>query len=233
MLREALAFARGRDDGIRVLLLGGLFVLTAWLVLPALLVAGYLLSVMDVGARGRDRLPPFGNWQRLLVDGLRATVVTLVYGLGPVVVLVGGVLVTWWLVLPTTGPAIVLDEGAGAFQQLPVEALGLVGLVAFVLLLAAVVFWLHLPAALVALGTQGTLGAAFQSDALWTVVNTTAYLKGVVLAGVLFVFGMTVAIPLSAILVGFVLQFYVLVAVAFVMGRAVGGGAVTAIKPAE
>ena len=233
MLREALAFARGRDDGVRVLLLGGLFVLTAWLVLPALLVAGYLLSVMDVGARGRDGLPPFGNWRRLLVDGLRATVVTLVYGLGPAVMVVGGILVTWLLVLPTTSPAILLDEGMAAFQQMPVELLGLIGLVAFVLLLAAVVFWLHLPAALVALGTQGRLGAAFQSDALWTVVNTNAYLKGVVLAGILFVLGMAVAIPLSAILVGFVLQFYVLVAVAFVLGRAVGGGAVTAIQPAE
>ena len=233
MLREALAFARGRDGGIRVLLLGGLFVLMAWLVLPALLVAGYLLSVMDVGARGRGSLPPFGNWRRLLADGLRAAVVALVYGIGPAAMVLGGVLVTWLLVLPTISPTVILDGGTGALQQLPVELLGLVGLVAFVLLLAAVVFWLHLPAALVALGTQGRLGAAFQSDALWTVVNTTAYLKGVVLAGALFVLGMAVAIPLSAVLVGFVLQFYVLVAVAFVFGRAVGGGAVTAIQPAE
>lgn len=232
MLREALAFARGRDGGIRTLVVGGLFVLTAGLVLPALLVAGYLLSVMDVGARGRDGLPPFGNWRRLLVDGLQTTVVALVYGLAPAVMVVGGVLVTWWLVLPGTDPAVVLDDGPGALQQLSVELLGLVGLVASVLLLAAVVFWLHLPAALVALGTQGRLGAAFQSDALWAVVNTNAYLKGVVVAGVVLVFGTAVAIPLSAVLVGFVLQFYVLVAVAFVLGRAVGGGAVTAIQPA-
>lgn len=232
MLREALAFPRGREGATRDLVVGGLLVFTSVLVFPALMVAGYLLQVMAVGARGRDRLPTFDSLGRLLLDGLRAVVVVFTYGVFPLVLLVGGVAITAFVAIPE--PALVeLQQGAfrAAVPMVTHEQLALVGGVAFLLVLAVAVLVLHLPAALVALGTQGRLDAAFQTQALWAVVNTTAYLKGLVLALVVAAVGMAVAVPLSVVLVGFFLQFYVLVVAAFVLGRSVGGAAITAIEP--
>ena len=110
--------------------------------------------------------------------------------------------------------------------------MALVGTVAAALLLMAVVLWLHLPAALVALGTQGRMGAAFQTGALWAIVGTKQYVVGLVLAALLYVVGTLVATFLTPVLVGFVLLFYVQVTVAYLLGRSVGGAAVTAIRVA-
>lgn len=229
MLSEALAFPRNRDGALRDLLIGGLLVLASGLVVPGLLVYGYLLEVMNAGARGHDRPPAFGSWGRLLAGGLRAVVVVVLYGVVPLALPVAGVAATAVAVLPR--PAL---EGllAGSIQQLTHRQLALFGGVGLVLLLAAVVLLLHLPAALVAVGTQGRLAAAFRTDALWSIVNTGAYLKGLFLAAVVWLAGSLVALPLVPVLVGFVVQFYVLVVVAYLLGRAVGGAAVTAIRPA-
>jgi hypothetical protein len=109
---------------------------------------------------------------------------------------------------------------------------GLVAAVAVPLLLVALVCWLHLPAALAAVGTQGRLRAGFQPGALWAVVNTRQYVVGIVLTAVVATRGSLGATVLTPLLVGLVVSFYVQVVVAYMVGRAVGGAAVTAIRPA-
>lgn len=229
MLREALAFPRERTGATRDLLLGGALVLTSPLILPGLLVWGYLLRVMDVGARSRDTPPVLGNWERLLTDGLRAAVVVIAWGLLPLVVLVAASL-GWALFVLGPGP----DVGAPAavLEMVTPQVAGMVLAVVVPLGLLAFVLWLHVPAALAAVGTQGRLGAAFQTGALWAVVNTRQYLVGIVLAGLVAVLGSLLATLLAPVLVGFVLSFYVQVTAAYLIGRAVGGAAVTAIRPA-
>jgi hypothetical protein len=229
MLREALAFPRNRDGALRDLLLGGALVLSSVLVVPGLLVWGYLLRVMDAGARGRDTPPPLHDFGRMVVDGLRATVVVFVWGVLPLVVvtIASG---AWSLrVLPVTGTMTspYLDPA----RMTPGLA-GMVAAVAVPLVLVALVCWLHLPAALAAVGTQGRLRAGFQPGALWAVVNTRQYVVGIVLTAVVATRGSLVATVLTPLLVGLVVSFYVQVVVAYMVGRAVGGAAVTAIRPA-
>lgn len=228
MLREAVAFPHTRDGSTRDLLLGGVLVLISPLLLPGLLLLGYLLRVMDAAARGRDTAPPLNAWERLLVDGFRGAVVALVWGVLPLLVFVAGSLLWSMFVLPLrlgpTGGSV--DTAALTPQQLGVTA-AVVG----ALLVFAVVCWLHLPAALVAVGTQGRLGAGFQTGALWTVVNTRQYVGGVLLAAVVGAVGAVLATLLTPILIGLAVQFYVQIVVSYIVGRAVGGAAVTAIRP--
>lgn len=229
MLREALAFPRNREGATRDLLVGGVLVLTSPLVVPALLLQGYLLQVMDAGARGRDHPPAFGPWGRLIVDGVKAWIVVLVWWVLPTAIFVGGSAVAAVFVLPlsATGGVGSVDVAAVTPQLLAV-----LGAVLLSLGLLWVVLVVHLPAALVALATQGRLRAAFRTGALWAVVSTKQYVAGCLVALVVSVVGSVVATLLIPVLVGLVLSFYVQVVVAYLLGRAVGGAAVTAIRPA-
>lgn len=229
MLREALAFPHARGGATRDILIGGVLVMLSPLLVPGLLVWGYLLRVMDAGARGHESPPHLTDWERLLTDGLRAVVVVFVWGLLPLVVVAGGTAVVASLVLPVGGQP---TSPSLPVELVTVEQWAIVGAVAFVLLLLALVFWLHLPAALTAVGTQGRLMAGFNTEALWTVVNTRQYVVGVVLAALVAAVGSILATLLTPLLIGFAVQFYVQVVVAYIVGRAVGGAAVTAIRPA-
>lgn len=228
MLREALGFPRNREGATRDLIIGGALVLASPVLLPGLLLEGYLLRVMNAGARGRGVPPAFGDWGRLLVDGFKAVVVAVVWGLLPLVVLAVGTVATAVFVLSLQGPPLSpsIDPTAATMEHVAI-----VGIVVFALLVLAVVSWLHLPAALVALATQRRLGAAFQTGALWSVVSTKQYLVGCILAAVVLLIGSILAAAFTPVLVGFVLLFYVQVTVAYIVGRSVGGAAVTAIRP--
>lgn len=219
MLGEALSFPRAREGSTRDLLVGAVLVLTAPLVVPALLLQGYLLEVMNAAARGRDRPPALGGWGGLLVGGLRGAVVWVVYGVVPLA-LVAGPLAAAWLTL-----------GRDGILARPQEALLLGAVVVAMLAMLAVLLVLHLPAALVAVATQRRLRAAFHTGALWTVVRTKQYLAGVVLAAAIVVLTAPVGLATAVIVVGLVLLFYAQVAAAYVLGRSVGGAAVTAIEP--
>lgn len=225
MLREALGFPRNRKGATRDLLIGGALVLTSPLLIPALLLYGYLLRVMNTGARARGVPPAFGDWGRLLVDGLKAVVVVVAWGLLPSAVLTAGAGSAVWYVLRRP------PNGEFNYAVIDVQVLALIGVVVASLLLLWVVLVLHLPAALVALATQGRLRSAFHFGALWSVVSTKQYVVGCLLAVVVSAIGGVFAIVLSPVLVGLVLYFYVQVVVAYVLGRSVGGAAVTAIRP--
>jgi uncharacterized Tic20 family protein len=228
MLRQSLGFPRNREGATRDLLIGGALVLSSPLLIPGLLLEGYLLRVMNAGARGRGVPPAFGDWGRLLADGLKAVFVFVVWGLLPLVALATGTALAAVTLLPVQG----LPTPSSVSPDLLTTRAGLlVGVVAAVLALLVVVCWTHLPAAFVALATQGRLKAAFQTGALWSVVATRQYVAGCFLAAIVLVVGSLVALLLSPVLVGLVLLFYVQVIVAYILGRSVGGAAVTAIRP--
>lgn len=230
MLSEAFGFPRNRKGATRDLLIGGALVLASPLVVPALLLYGYLLRVMNAAARGRDVPPAFGDWGRLLADGVKAVVVVFVWGVLPTLVLVVGSAVTALYVLPLSPTRGLAGVNLVAVAR---PVLGVFGVVVLALALLWVVLLLHLPAALVALATQGRLGAAFHTGALWSVVSTKQYVAGCLLALVVSVVGGLLAGLLMPVLVGLFISFYVQVVVAYLFGRSVGGAAVTAIRPAS
>ena len=216
MITKSLEYLRDSDDVAVTVLIGGLLLLTSPLIVPSILVLGYVSQVLRRTADGDDTPPAFEAWTDLLVEGVKGFVVTLVYSLVPIVVLV---------VAAFLGVGAAILGSGGSTGGVLGGVIG--GTLALVLALAAFVVSLVglyvTPAALAAVASSGRLGDGFAFGALWTVVSKRAYATGwltaavVVLGGALVV-GVLSVVPILGTIAGLFVQFYALVAAAAIIG---------------
>ncbi|WP_136590057.1 DUF4013 domain-containing protein [Salinigranum halophilum] len=222
MLSDALSFPRRGDDWLSTLLVGGILTILGFLLLPAFVLQGYLVRVLNAAARGERTPPSFTQWGTLLVDGVKVFVVNLVYGLFalvPFVLLFAGLLVA----VPSDPVPM---EPAATPPPPPGSASGLVIVVLLVAVVAVVTLLLTylVPAALANFAIEGRLGAAF---ALRTIVSgafTSDYAVAWVLALVVGIVGVLVGAALSAVVVGVFVLFYVQVVFYYLVGRGFAAG---------
>jgi hypothetical protein len=224
MLSDALSFPRRGDDWLSTLLVGGVLTLLGVFVLPAFVVQGYLVRVLDHAAR-RERTPPsFTQWGALFVDGLKLTVVNVVYSLFvlvPLAVALGAV-----VVLVPSGP---MEAGPGTTPMPPSAGGGGPGLLVFVAFLAAVglfvlVVTYLLPAALANFAIEGRLRAAFDVRTVLAGAFTSDYAVAWLLAVVVGIAGGLVGSVLAIVVVGIFVLFYVQVASYYLVGRGFAAG---------
>ena len=215
MLDASLTYLRDGDDAVTTAVIGGLLLLASPLVIPSILVFGYLTRVLRRTADGDDDPPVFEAWGELFVDGLKAFAVAFVYSLLPLGVLAAAAFVALgaFVVVPGDG-----SVGAGTV------AVGLFVLVAgFVALVLSLVGLYVTPAALAAVADSGKVGDGFALGTLWGVVTKRAYATGwitaavVVLAGALAI-GVLSVVPVLGTIAGVFVQFYALVAAAAIVG---------------
>jgi hypothetical protein len=213
MLSESLAYLRTSDEWVKTVVIGGLLTLLGFLVVPTVLVAGYLVRVLRATMHGDETPPVFDDWGALASDGVRTFVVAIAYALVPA------------LLVAVTAAFAGLAAGPGPRSGLIVGVVALVGgLFALVLgLLAAYV----LPAALANYAEQDRLGAGFAVSDLRPVLTSgtyaTAWLIGFVIvlgAGVLA--GVLNVIPFLGTVVGAFLSFYAVIAAYYLVGQAWG-----------
>jgi hypothetical protein len=186
-------------------LIGGALMLFSFLVVPAIIVQGYLVRVLRSAARGDDEAPSFTEWGELLVDGVKLLVITIAYTL-PIYALMAGLIF-----------AVPMGSGAGGSR------LGAL-LVGFVILLLALVVSYLIPATAANFAIEGSLVAAFDFGTVLGGAFSKSYAVGVVLA---IVVGLTlglVAGALSIVLVGIPLLFYVQVVTYYLFGRGFADG---------
>lgn len=73
---------------------GRTYTLVFWLVIPSLIASilmnGYQLRTIGTSIRGEDEPPVFNEWTRMLLEGLRVIVLTLLYMIIPTLVLIAG-----------------------------------------------------------------------------------------------------------------------------------------------
>lgn len=240
MLSDAIrAPTRTTDSGLTLFVGGVLLLLAAvfpivWLftlaisplylvlaplaVFPPLIVLGYDLRVIAAGTNESPTLPPFVRWDRLLVDGIRSLAIAIVYLLPPVIVVAigGGTIVA--LTSEEFGvPSDYADTAAGIVSVLSV---------AFVLLYAVLYAYLR-PAALTAYAVTGRLRAAFHPTRVLGIAIQADYAVAWVLAAVVLVIGFSVAVPLSVLVVGFFLAFYVRAVAYYLYGSGAGSALLT------
>jgi hypothetical protein len=200
MLDEALSFPLEGEELTRRYLIGSGLILASFFVgLTVIPLYGYYLRVIDAGRTGSHGLPPFDDWEELIVDGIKMFVVNFVYAGIPGVVFFGvGVLVLFGIGLGAVG-----ESGA---VVLIVLLLG--GLVSVAAGLLWVVGLVAAPAALAHMQTEGEFAAAFQLRTIFTLVTTGEYLVavllGLVLGGVISLVGSA----LSFLLVGLPVLFF-------------------------
>jgi hypothetical protein len=202
MLDDALGYVTDSDDLLATAVIGGLLVPLSVLVLPGLVLQGYLLRVLRESAAGGTTVPSFTKWGSLFVDGLKLVVVTVSYVVAAGLPLVVGV------------PLLIPDPSAlppwGATAVLSLVGLG-------VLLLNFV-----LPAAYGYVAVTGSVLSAFNLKTVLGVAFTFDYavpwLLSVFVGGV----GLVVGVGLSPLLVGLPLLFVAAVLVVYLWGRGVG-----------
>lgn len=225
MLREALDYPTSGDHGSRAVLTGGglllltavagglgvvLFPLLGVALVAQLAVRGYYVRALRraVGRPGAEA-PAFDEWGDLLVDGLKAVIVLVGYALPAVVLLVvavGGQLAS---AVGSPGAALAAVRTLTGFSVL------------FLLLYTLAAAYL-LPAAVVNMAYTGQLRDAFRLRTVVGGASTEDYAVGWVISLVVQLVALPVVVLLEFVLVGFLLQFLVGVAVRYIWGRSFG-----------
>ncbi|MFB6126453.1 MAG: DUF4013 domain-containing protein [Halolamina sp.] len=213
MLEDGLSYPARGDDALGRVVIGGILGFGSVLVVPAFLLLGYLVRVLEQSARNVEEPPSFEDWGGLLVDGLKATAVVVVYGLVP------------FGLLAVSGTVFAGGVVAGGETVTGVVGgLGALGLL--VSLLATALLYYLVPAALSSMAVQGSFGDAFDAGTLKSLLLSADYLLAwfvpFVIAVALNVVVAVLALTVVGLLVVPFLQFYVQVAVFYMFGAAYG-----------
>lgn len=191
-----------REEWLKTVLIGGVLIFFGFLLVPLFLVYGYLVRTIRRSLSQDSTPPAFGNWGELLVDGLQAWVISLVYLLVPVIVAaftIGGSIV-----------ATATGSRAGA-------AAGIGGLFFGITLTAilSVLFGYLAVVAIVNFAREDRFGAGFDVEIIRAVAlnrdYTVAFLVSV---GVVLVASLVGVIPLVGWILTPFVSFYAMVVAA-------------------
>lgn len=205
-IADAITYPTEDDEWLKTVLIGGVLSIFGFLLIPTILVYGYVVRVLRHSLAGEAAPPRFDDWGGLLVDGLKAAVVGFVYMLIPAAV--GAVAVGGSLAAIATGSRSGAAAGLGAL------ALG--ALLTFVL---ALLFGYVAVVAVVNFAHEGDLGAGFDVGTIKHVALSGDYavpwaLSVAVFVGAGLVVGVLNVVPILGTLVGAFVLFYAQVAAA-------------------
>lgn len=195
-IESAIRYPMNRDDWITTIGIGGILTFLSFLLIPILFVYGLAVKAMRSTMAGDDVPPTFDDWEDLLIDGLKAGVIGLVYTIIPFLL--------FWLVVGSALASAIFggDEGiaaaiAGVFVGFLVTAI--VGLVfAYVASIGIVNF-----------AREGTIGAGFDFDVIRQVATDGDYVIAfLIVIGISIGIGIVTSIPLIGWLIAPFLGFY-------------------------
>lgn len=212
LLKRALLYPWNDGQSGTTLVGGGILTLLSPLIVPALLVLGYTLRVVETVLDSNGEPPEMEGWTDLFIDGFKAAVVLLVYVALPLVV--GLALLAFLLGLAGArfrgGVSSIPSAGAPG---------GLAFIVALLLGGLALFVWYLAPAALVHLARTRRLGAAFAVDDVRRLAKADSYGSAWLLALGVFAANTVILFVLNAAGIGVILSgfitFYAFLAMAY------------------
>lgn len=195
-IESAIRYPMNRDDWITTIGIGGILTFLSFLLIPILFVYGLAVKAMRSTMEGDDVPPTFDDWEDLLIEGLKAGVIGLVYTIIPF-------LLFWLIVGSALASAIFGGDGgiaaaiSGVFVGFLVTAI--VGLVfAYVASIGIVNF-----------AREGTIGAGFDFDVIRQVATDGDYVIAfLIVIGISIGIGIVTSIPLIGWLIAPFLGFY-------------------------
>lgn len=206
-ITNAFEYPRDHEDWMKTVLIGGLLSAFAFLLVPIFIIYGYILRVIRYRLDGDPHPPLFDEWGELLVDGIKISVIGVVYLLIPLVVgtaTVGGSIA-----------AIATGTQGGT-------ATGVAGLfVGFMItLVLSLLFGYIAVAAILNFAHEGYLSAAFEFDTLRTIMFDSDYavawlLSIAIIIGAGMVAGALNIIPIVGAIIGAFIVFYAQVMAAY------------------
>lgn len=201
-IMDAITYPTEREDWLKTVLIGGALVWFGFLLVPLLLVYGYVIETIRAGLADEPRPPAFEEWGELFVDGLKAWVIGIVYMLVPLIV--AGVTIGGSVATMATGGDVAVATGLGSL---------FVGLA--VTLLLSLAFGYLAVAALVNFAREGQFGAAFDFGVIKTVALDRDYaVAWLASVGVFFVASFVNGIPFVGWLLAPFVGFYAAVVAA-------------------
>ena len=217
MFEAAIRYPTTGDRAVERLLIGGVLVFLSFLIVPIVLVYGYLVRSLAAVADGEAEPPAFDDWAGLLVDGLKAILVAAAYAVVPFALVVSFLVPVSVVTSASAGddPGVMAGLGAVAFLVIVVVTLA----VAYVVM-----------AALSRFAVEGRLRAAFELRAVGRLALSEPYVIAIVLAiavqvllgivvaaAVLFTLGLALLplVPLGAFI-----QFWLYLVVVHLFGSA-------------
>lgn len=235
MFREALDYPTRSPEGGRSVIVGGLVLIAVAVfvaitgleapfsylallgVLPWLLVRGYYVRVVRTTI-GRDRPTPprFGDLPKLFADGLRAVGISVAYLLPGAIVIAPLVAAQ---VLGIDISTLLSDAGAGVATGVVVPIIGVVAVVALMYGIGALY---ALPVAVARFAHADDVRAAFEIRTVVSGASTEDYAIAWGISVALQLFLIPISYLLRILLVGFFLQFIVVVGVRYCYGQGVG-----------
>lgn len=84
MLSDALNYPYNSEDQVRTYGIATLLYITSILILPLFPLLGYFIKVTRKSLEGNQQMPKFENFPKLFTDGLKATVITVIYFTGSI-----------------------------------------------------------------------------------------------------------------------------------------------------
>lgn len=181
-LGDLATFPTTEDDWVETVLIGGIVTLAGmFLFIPLLAVYGYMIEAMRGAVEGESEPPALDNWGDLLLDGLKAYVIILVFQI-PAMVIGGGVLLVFSLI------GVGLDSGA-------VAGIGFFLGFGLWMLLSLLAGYIGI-AGVTNFAIEGSFGAAFDVDRL----RTLAFSKQWVFATAFYI-GMSIVASVAGILI--------------------------------
>lgn len=172
-ISDAIQFPTTSDDWGGTVLIGGILTFLVFLLIPLFIVYGYLLELIRTNYETSTQPGSFENWGALLIDGLKAWIIGLIYLFVPIVV--AAVTIGWSGLLFMTGTR------AGA--------IGGVGSLFAGLALSAILFLLFgyfAVAGIVNYAIEQRFGAAFEFSTMKTVGLNSNYAIAWLLSIVVF-----------------------------------------------
>lgn len=219
ILKEAVLYPWNDGDSGTTLVGGGILTLLSPLIIPALLVMGYNLRVVESVLDDAGEPPVFDDWSDLLVDGLKAAGVLIVYVLLPLAIGTAILAAIAGAAGFRFGPGMATPNGAFALG-------GLAFIVALLLAGLALLVWYLAPAALVHLARTRSLRAAFVADEVRDLAEASAYGSAWLLALGVFAANAVVLLILNSAGIGVILSgftsFYAFVAMSFLYAHGAG-----------
>lgn len=212
MLSDAFAYPRRGDQWLRRIGIGGILILTSFLIVPWFVLFGYLARVIRSVAVGQETPPDFEDIGGLAVDGVKMNVVTIAYTIPLMLIpffagMLGEALSLGAHVEGTS------DPGAG-----PVVT-GVIGLIFLVSIPVGIVSAYSIPAAVSHFAYTRSMKAAFD---IKTVVGAVGFSKPYFKVYLLILIVSVVLYPfvamLSVVLIGFFVAVYYALAASYMLG---------------
>lgn len=195
------------EEWMKTILIGGVLSIFSFLILPIVLVYGYIIQVLRARYEGQPEAPEFEDWGELLSDGVQAVVIGFVYFLIPGII--GAVTVGGSMLAFLTGTEAGMATGFA----------GLLGGF-FITFILSLVFGYIAVAAVLNFAHKGELGAGFEFGTIKELIVSGEYafawLAAVgVFIGMSVISGILNLVPLLGAILSAFIFFYAQMVVAY------------------